>query len=67
MIKFWVTIIENCTENGQWPAVIFGSVLHNLGWPENNVNIFMLLLCSATHETVKYLQLEIGIQKYKVT
>ena len=22
-IKFWVAIVENCTENGQWPAVIF--------------------------------------------
>ena len=25
--NFWVAIVENCTENGQWPAVILSS-----GW-----------------------------------
>ena len=25
MIKFWVAIVENCTENGLGPAVIFSS------------------------------------------
>ena len=25
MIKFWVAIIQNCMENGQWPPVIFSS------------------------------------------
>ena len=27
MIKFWPAIVENCTENGLGPAVIFSSVL----------------------------------------
>ena len=30
MIKFWVSIVENCTENGHGPAVIFSSELHEL-------------------------------------
>ena len=25
MVKFWVAIVESCTENGQWPAAILSS------------------------------------------
>ena len=25
IIKFWVAIVENCIENGQWPAAILSS------------------------------------------
>ena len=25
MVKFWVAVIENFTENGQWPAAILSS------------------------------------------
>ena len=31
--KFWVAIVENCTENGQWPAAILSST-HQFGGQE---------------------------------
>ena len=42
---FWSAILEQCTENCQWPPVIFGSG----SWLKRNTLFFVLLFYSFMH------------------